>query len=69
MASTTAHDATHSADAAGQGAADHHGAADYHSDHAEEPLGPIDRAAWGMALAGGLMGLMVAGALYLSTTA
>lgn len=63
MASTAAHDATHGADATD------HGAADHHSDHAEEPLGPIDRAAWGMALAGGLMGLLVAGALYLSTTA
>jgi hypothetical protein len=48
-------------------------ARDDHDDHRAhpeqaEPLGPIDRAAWGAMLLGVLITLLVAGSLYLSAT-
>jgi hypothetical protein len=44
----------HAADEAG------HGAHDAHDAHAAEALGPIDWPAWGMAVVGGALALLVA---------
>jgi hypothetical protein len=50
------------------GPAGSHGAGHGH-DAASEPLGPVDVAAWGYALAGGAVGLLVALALYVASAA
>jgi hypothetical protein len=50
-------------------ATDDHGDDDGHDDHAhaDEPLGPIDVAAWGAGVVGVLLGLAVAVAFMLAT--
>jgi hypothetical protein len=66
----------HDADAPGHpGAVAHHLTDDHgddhgHDDHAheEEPLGPIDLAAWGAGGLGALVGLMIAICFYVATT-
>jgi hypothetical protein len=58
----------------GEPGADHHadehdvGHGDGHGDEGE-PLGPVDVPAWGMAALGVLMGLAVAGALFVAGSA
>lgn len=66
----------HATDAPGHpGAVAHHVTDDHgddhgHDDHAheEEPLGPIDLAAWGAGALGVLVGAMIAICFYLATT-
>lgn len=67
----------HDGDAPGHdGAVAHHDTADHgddhgHDDHAhgEEPLGPIDIAAWGAGLVGVIAGALVAACFALATAA
>jgi hypothetical protein len=67
----------HGSDAPGHdGATAHHELTDHGDDHghddhahAEEPLGPINFAAWGAGLLGVVAGLIVAGCFVLATAA
>jgi hypothetical protein len=67
----------HSSDAPGHaGAVDHHQTDDHGDDHghddhghAEEPLGPIDVAAWGAGAIGVLVGVVTAACFALATGA
>jgi hypothetical protein len=53
----------------GHGPDDHGDAGGHgHPAHESEPLGPIDLAAWGYALAGAGLGLVVVIALYVAST-
>jgi len=63
-------DAPGHADAVAHHATDDHGDEHGHDDHAhaEEPLGPIDVAAWGAGVVGVLLGLAVVAAFVLATT-
>ena len=62
-------DATHDAQSGGHlGPDDHgHGAAVAHDSHAQEPLGPVDWAAWGAGLLGAAVAGIIAVALYLAS--
>jgi hypothetical protein len=68
---------SHATDAPGHaGAVAHHSTSDHGDDHghddhahAEEPLGPIDLAAWGAGVLGILAGLIVAACFVLATAA
>jgi hypothetical protein len=80
--STEVHDGAmsidqHATDAPGHaGAVAHHSTSDHGDDHghddhahAEEPLGPIDVAAWGAGLLGVLIGAAIAACFVLATAA
>jgi hypothetical protein len=66
----------HATDVPGHAGAVAHHTTDDHGDdhghddhaHAEEPLGPIDRAAWGAGVAGVLIGLAIAVCFVLATS-
>jgi hypothetical protein len=66
----------HATDVPGHAGAVAHHTTDDHGDdhghddhaHAEEPLGPIDRAAWGAGVAGVLIGLVIAVCFVLATS-
>ena len=67
----------HDADAPGhEGAVAHHALDDHGEDHghddharAEEPLGPVDRAAWGAGILGVAIGIVIAFCFVLATAA
>lgn len=63
-------DAPGHAGAVGHHLTDDHGDDHGHDDHAhaEEPLGPIDRAAWGAGILGVVIGLVVAMCFVLATS-
>ena len=67
----------HGADAPGhEGAVAHHSLDDHGEDHghddhahAEEALGPVDRAAWGAGILGVVIGIVIAFCFVLATSA
>jgi hypothetical protein len=56
----------HAVDGAAHDAHETHGAHDAHDPHAVMELGPIDLAAWAMAVLGGALALLVAWTLVLA---
>jgi hypothetical protein len=62
-----AHDAADHGAAGDHGAADHADAHGHDAGHGEEPLGPIDVAAWGAGVFGVVIGIAIAACFMLAT--